>query len=175
MEPQDKKALLEAILFISGEPVGLTRLQEITGFSTGEITNLMAELMRQYRERQGGLQIIEVAEGYQMVTNPRFGEYLQRFITEDKKVKLSEAALETLAIVAYRQPITKAEIEQIRGVSSDGVIKSLLERKLIKVVGRKAVPGRPRMYGTTKQFLQYFGLKDLSELPPMRELEPEEL
>ncbi|RME64748.1 MAG: SMC-Scp complex subunit ScpB [Nitrospirae bacterium] len=175
MDPQEKKALLEAILFISGEPVEVKRLQEVTGFSTGEITSLMAELMREYRDRDGGVHIVEVAEGYQMVTSPRLGQYLQRFIKEDRKVKLSEAALETLAIVAYRQPITKAEIEQIRGVSSDGVLRSLLERKLIKVVGRKAVPGRPRMYGTTKEFLQYFGLKDLSELPPMRELEPEEL
>ncbi len=175
MEQNEKKALLEAILFIAGEVVPLSRLQEVTGFSTGEITSLMAELMREYRERGGGIQIVEVAEGYQMVTDARLGQYLQRFIREDRKLKLSEAALETLAIIAYRQPITKAEIEQIRGVSSDGVIRSLLDRRLIKVVGRKAVPGRPRMYGTTREFLQFFGLKDLSELPPMRELEPEEL
>jgi segregation and condensation protein B len=175
MDTPTKKALLEAILFIAGEPVPVKRLQDTTGLSTGEITTLMAELMKDYRERGGGLQVVEVAEGYQMVTNPQLSEYLQRFATEERKIKLSDAALETLAIVAYRQPITKAEIEQIRGVSSDGVIKGLLERRLIKVVGRKDVPGRPRLYGTTREFLQFFGLKDLSELPPMRELEPEEL
>ncbi len=175
MEAHQKKAILEAILFVAGEPVPVKRLQEVTGFSSGEIINLMAELIKDYRDRQGGIQIVEVAEGYQMVTTAISGQYLQRFIAENRKVRLSDAALETLAIVAYRQPITKAEIEQIRGVSSDGVIKGLLERRLIKVVGRKDVPGRPRLYGTTKEFLQFFGLKDLSDLPPMRELEPEEL
>jgi len=175
MDNNTKKALLEAILFVAGEPITVQRLQQVTGLSSGEITRFLAELIKDYRDRNGGIQIVQVAEGYQMVTNPALGNYLKRFISDERKIKLSEAALETLAIIAYRQPITKAEIEQIRGVSSDGVIKNLLERRLIKVVGRKDVPGRPRLYGTTREFLQFFGLKDLSELPPMRELEPEEL
>ncbi len=164
---------MESILFVSGAPISLGDLQKITGFSTGETEFLMKELTADYRDRRGGILIVEVAGGYQMVSNPEHSRWIRKMKTSTPS-KLSMAALEALSIVAYRQPITKAELEQLRGVNSDGVIKSLLERRFIRVVGRKEVPGRPLLYGTTREFLQHFGLKDLSELPTMRELNPDE-
>ncbi len=174
MDNKEKKAILEALIFVSGTPVSIKELQKATGFATGEIEFLVSELMAEYRERQGGIEIVEVAEGYQMVTRPAFSEFVKR-LRSSTPPKLSMPAMETLAIIAYKQPITKAEIEQIRGVNSDGVIKNLLDRRLIRVVGKKEAPGRPILYGTTKEFLLYFGLKDLSELPTIRELNPDEL
>ncbi len=174
MDNKEKKAILEALIFVSGAPVSIKELQKTTGFATGEIEFLVSELMAEYRERQGGIEIVEVAEGYQMVTRPAFSEYVKR-LRSSTPPKLSMPAMETLAIIAYKQPITKAEIEQIRGVNSDGVIKNLLDRRLIRVVGKKEAPGRPILYGTTREFLLYFGLKDLSELPTIRELNPDEL
>jgi segregation and condensation protein B len=174
MERDEKKALLEAILFISGEPVTLKDLQKITGLPSGETEYLIRELMAFHRDRKGGILIMEVAEGFQMVTAPEYAPYLRK-IKETAPTRLTGAALEALAIIAYRQPITKAEIEELRGVGSDGVIKSLLERRMIRIVGKKEAPGRPLLYGTTREFLLYFGLKDLSELPTVRELNPDEL
>ncbi len=175
MEASRRKSLIEALLFISGTPLSVKDIQKITGFSTGDIVTSIAELEAEYRQRGSGIQIVEVAEGYQMVTNPEFAEWIRKLKGSTSQTRLSQAALETLAIVAYRQPITKAEIEQLRGVNSEGVIRSLLERRLIRVVGKKDVPGRPLLYGTTREFLLYFGLKDLSELPTIRELNPDEL
>jgi segregation and condensation protein B len=174
MEKERKRALLESILFISGTPLNLKDLQKITEFSTGEISFLINELMAEYRNRKGGILIVEVAEGYQMVSNPEYSQWIKKLKATTPQ-KLSIAALETLSIVAYRQPITKAELEQLRGVNSDGVIKSLLERRFVRIVGKKEVPGRPLIYGTSREFLQHFGLKDLSELPTMRDLNPDEL
>ncbi len=174
MEKEQKKALLESILFISGTPLNLKDLQKITEFSTGEISFLLNELMAEYRDRKGGILLVEVAGGYQMVSNPEYSHWVKKLKATTPQ-KLSIAALETLSIVAYRQPITKAELEQLRGVNSDGVIKSLLERRFIRIVGKKEVPGRPLIYGTSREFLQHFGLKDLSELPTMRDLNPDEL
>ena len=174
MEREQKKALLEALLFVSGAPLTLKDLQKATGLSTGEIGFLMNELMAEYRKRTGGVLLAEVAEGFQMVSNPEFSDWVRK-LTSSIPQKLSMAALETLAIIAYRQPITKAELEQLRGVNSDGVVKSLIERRFIRIVGKKEAPGRPLLYGTTREFLQHFGLKDLSELPTMRELNPDEL
>jgi len=176
-EPMDrkrKKALLESILFISGDPVDLKDLRRITELPAGEIGFLMNELMAEYRDRNGGIILVEVAGGYQLVSNPEYAPWIKKLKSVSPQ-KLSLAALETLSIVAYRQPITKAELEQLRGVNSDGVIKSLLDKRFIRVVGKKEVPGRPLVYGTTREFLQHFGLKDLSELPTIRDLHPEEL
>ena len=174
MEKEQKRALLESILFISGAPVNLKDLQKITEFSTGEISFLINELMAEYRNRKGGIFLVEVAEGYQMVSNSEYSHWIKKLKATTPQ-KLSIAALETLSIVAYRQPITKAELEQLRGVNSDGVIKSLLERRFIRIVGKKEVPGRTLIYGTSRKFLQHFGLKNLSELPTMRNLNPDEL
>jgi segregation and condensation protein B len=112
---------------------------------------------------------VEVADGYQMVTNPDFSMWVKKFKNINQSSKLSPPTLETLAIIAYKQPITKLEIDQLRGVNSDGAVKSLLDKRLIKIVGKKETPGRPFLYGTTKEFLQYFGLKNLSDLPPIND------
>lgn len=174
MEDKEKKSLLEALLFISGEPVILSSLKDVADIPETELKRLMDELTAEYREKDSGILIAEIAGGYQMITNPANAHLLKKFRASKAASKLSLAALETLAIIAYKQPLIKAEIEQLRSVNSDGVIKTLLDRKLIKIMGRKEVPGRPLLYGTTKDFLQYFGLRDLAELPTLKELEREE-
>jgi len=174
MEDREKKNLLEAILFLSGEPVTLPSLKDATDMQDTEIKRLMDELISEYREKNGGILVAEIANGYQMVTNTAYAQWLKKFTAKNASAKLSASALETLAIIAYRQPIIKAEIEQYRSVNSDGVVKTLLDRKLIKILGRKEAPGRPLLYGTTKEFLQYFGLKDLTDLPTLKDIEREE-
>lgn len=174
MEEVEKKALLEALLFLSGEPVTTTVLRGVTELEEAEIKRLMEELITDYRGRNGGIYITEVANGYQMVTNPSYAQWVRKFKGSQASGKLSLAALETLAIIAYKQPMIKAEVDQIRGVSSDGVVKTLLDKRLIKMLGKKEAPGKPMLYGTTKEFLQYFGLKDLTELPTIKDLDREE-
>ena len=161
-----KKGIVEALLFVAGEPVSVSSLAKTTEMHELEIRTLMNELMTDYRARNSGILIVEIADGYQMVTNPDTGTWVKRFKNTLASSKLSQPALETLSIIAYKQPITKLEIDQIRGVNSDGALKSVLDRRLIKVIGKKDAPGRPYLYATTREFLQYFGLKNLSELPP---------
>jgi len=173
MENGQNKSLLEAALFLSGEPLTASALKTITELDEPEIQRLMNELIAEYRTRDGGVLIAEIANGYQMVTHPHYAPWVKK-IAGSEATRLSLAALETLAIVAYKQPIIKAEVEQVRGVNSDGVIKTLLERRLIKIMGKKEAPGKPLLYGTTKDFLQYFGLKDLAELPTLKDLAREE-
>lgn len=173
-QDREQKSILEALLFLSGEVIGAQSLREILGLPEGDIRNLMNELITEYRERNQGLLIVEVAQGYQMVTNPAYAEWVKKFRSTHASSKLSMPALETLAIIAYKQPIIKAEIEQIRGVNSDSAIRTLSEKRLIKIMGRKEAPGRPFLYGTTREFLQYFGLKDLTELPLLKDLIREE-
>ncbi len=174
MEIGEKKSVVEALLFVSGEPVTLAALKSSADLPEAEIKQSLDELIAEYRERNGGVLIIEIAGGYQMVTNPSCAQWIKKFKSTSSTNKLSLPALETLAIIAYNQPIIKAEIEQIRGVNSDGVIKTLLDKRLIKIMGRKEMPGKPLLYGTTREFLQYFGLKDLTELPTIKELTREE-
>lgn len=174
MDIQEKKSVIEALLFVAGEPLAPSALKGVAEMPEAEIKQILEELAAEYRERNGGMRIVEIANGYQMVTNPDSARWIRKFRNANTSNKLSMPALETLAIVAYNQPIIKAEIEQIRGVNSDGVIKTLLERRLIKIMGRKEMPGRPLLYGTTREFLQYFGLKDLTELPTIKELNREE-
>jgi segregation and condensation protein B len=170
LEDKEAKAVLEAMLFIAGEPLGLDALKKLVELDKPRMDQLLKELVNEYSLRNAGILIVEVAEGYQMVTNPACSPYVRKLISTAVPKRLSPSSLETIAIIAYKQPIIKAEIEAIRGVNSDGVIKTLLERRLIKILGRKEAPGRPLMYGTTHEFLQYFGLKDLSELPTLKEL-----
>jgi len=171
MEDIDRKALIEALIFVSGEPIGIREIQKITDIGEEEISAAVTELVEQYRESGGGFYLVEVANGYQFVTRPEYAHWIRKLRKTTTSAKLSMPALETLSIIAYKQPITKVEIEQLRGVNSDGVIKSLLEKRLIKILGKKEVPGKPLLYGTTREFLQYFGLKDLSELPTLKELQ----
>lgn len=174
METREKRSLIEALLFVSGEPVTLAVLKNIIDMPEMEIKQLIEDLIIEYRERDSGLLIIEIANGYQIVTNPSYAQWIKKYKSTSTSNKLSMPALETLAIIVYKQPIIKAELEQIRGVNSDGVIKTLLDRRLIKIMGRKEVPGKPLLYGTTREFLQYFGLKDLTDLPTLKELTREE-
>ncbi len=167
MEANQKKAIIEALLFVAGEPITINNIARTTEIQESEIRELMQELISEYRERNSGILIMEIAEGYQMLTNPEYGIWVKRFKNISHSNRLSQAALETLSIIAYKQPITKLEIDQLRGVNSDGAIKSLYEKRLIKIVGKKESPGRPFLYGTTREFLQYFGLKNLTDLPAL--------
>ncbi len=173
MEDKDKKSLLEALLLFSGETLTPSTLKAVTEIDEPEIGRLMEGLISDYRSRDGGIFISEVAGGYRMITNPRFAAWIKK-LKGSESSKLSPASLETLAIIAYKQPIIKAEIEQVRGVNSDGVIKTLLDKRLIKIIGKKEAPGKPLLYGTTREFLEHFGLKDLTELPTLRDLSREE-
>jgi segregation and condensation protein B len=171
MQDEEAKSVIEAILFMAGEPVTLDTIRKITDVDKYNMERLARELISDYSVRNSGLFIVEVAEGYQMVTNPACAPWVKKLLSASVPKKLTQSSLETMAIIAYKQPIIKAEIEAIRGVNSDGVVKTLLDKRLIKILGRKEVPGRPLMYGTTKEFLQYFGLKDLSELPTLKEFQ----
>jgi len=171
MDHQKKKSIIEALIFVSGNnPLTAKEIQKITDFSIENIYQLISELISDYKARGSGIQIVEVAQGYQMVTAPELITWIKK-IKKIPKLKLSQAAIETLAIIAYKQPITKAEIEKLRGVAIDGVLKSLLEKHLIKIVGKKNTHGKPILYGTTKEFLLQFGLKDISDLPDIEELD----
>jgi len=170
MEEQELKAVLEALLFVSTEPVSVERLAGVLSeVPKAAIGQALAELQTGFEREQRGLHLVQVAGGWRMMTRPEHGCWIKRLDRAKAAPKLSRSALESLAIIAYKQPIVRAEIEQIRGVETSGVLRTLLERKLVRIVGRKEVPGRPIMYGTTKVFLQHFGLNDLAELPPLRE------
>jgi len=174
MEDVQKKAVLEALLFVAGEPAAISYLVKATDLPEQEIKRLVGELSSDYRARNSGIQVVEIAEGYQMVTDPDQALWVKRFTHINQSNKLSQPALETLAIVAYKQPVTKLEVDQLRGVNSDGAIKSLLDKHFVKIVGKKETPGRPFLYGTTKEFMQYFGLGSLSDLPPISDFLKEE-
>jgi len=164
------KGILEALLFVTAEPIPVTRFLALLGAVTKQdVDQALASLAHDYEQEGRGLQLAEVAGGYRIVTKAEFAPWLKRLEKVKSPSKLSRSALESLAIIAYKQPIVRAEVEQIRGVETSGVIRTLLERKLVRIVGRKEEPGRPIMYGTTKFFLEHFGLRDLSQLPPLRE------
>lgn len=169
MEDNEAKSIIEAILFISGDPVSLDSIRKLIEVDKYNTDRLIRELISDYSVRHTGILIMEVSDGFQMVSNPACAPWVKKLLNTAVPKKLTQSSIETIAIVAYKQPIIKAEIEAIRGVNSDGVVKTLLERRMIKILGRKEVPGRPLMYGTTYEFLQYFGLKDLSELPTLKE------
>jgi segregation and condensation protein B len=162
---REAKAVLEALIFASSEPVTVKEMSMITVLNEETIASLLADLAQEYNDQQRGIQIKEIAGGYQFVTKPELAVYLEKLKKVPRQVPLSQAALETLAIIAYKQPITRAEIETIRGVRVDSSLSTLLERGLIEETGRKEGPGRPILYGTTKGFLKYFGLNSLDELP----------
>jgi segregation and condensation protein B len=166
----DLKAIIEALIFASPEPLSLKALVKLLGTEPKEdVVAAIDELKKDY-ERPGGLTMVEVAGGYQIVTRQELHEWVRRLFHERTTQKLSVAALETLAVVAYKQPITAPEIAEIRGVNTAGVVSTLIERRLVKIVGRKQVVGRPFLYGTTREFLERFGLNDLSDLPKVEDM-----
>ena len=165
------KGIVEALLFVSGEPLTTERLVLVLqGVSRAEVHEAVRALQEDYAADGRGLQIVEVAGGYQIATRAECAAWIKRLEKAKTGAKLSRSAMETLAIIAYKQPLVRAEIEQIRGVDTAGVLRTLLDRRLIRIIGRKDIPGRPIMYGSTKQFLQAFGLKDLADLPALRDL-----
>jgi segregation and condensation protein B len=175
------REIIEALLFATDEPLAVKQLLEIfaileEGEKPREVTpdGILAcieELNRAYEHEGRSFRIVKVAGGYQFATRPEFGVWLGKMVTEKSRRKLSVSALETLAIIAYKQPVTKPEVESIRGVNADYVLHTLLERNLVAIIGRAATPGRPLLYGTTKEFLKHFGINDLSELPKPREID----
>ncbi len=166
----DLKSIIEALMFASPEPITLKALVKLLDAEPKEdVLAALDELKQSYLE-PGGLQIVEIAGGYQIVTRPELHDWVRRLFHERTTSKLSVASLETLAVIAYRQPVTAPEIAEIRGVNTAGVLGTLVDRKLIKIVGRKAIVGRPFMYGTTRDFLERFGLNDISDLPKVEDM-----
>jgi segregation and condensation protein B len=163
--PKETKAAIECLLFVSREPVSIKNLSQILKIGVEDILALVRELQQEYRDQERGIQIQKIAHGFQMSTRPEFALYIEQFYKPQTSYGLSRAALETLAIIAYKQPITRAEVEAIRGVKIDSSLGTLVEKNLVREVGRKDGPGRPMLFGTTPAFLKYFGLNSVEELP----------
>jgi segregation and condensation protein B len=171
MEASEKRRIIEALILSSPEPISAAKLAEIIPYcKAGQAKDLVNELNTEYAEQDRAFEIWEVAGGYQIRTRAEFSGYLQK-LQKERALRLSQAALETLAIIAYRQPATRAEIEEVRGVDAGATVRSLLDRHLIRIAGHREVPGRPMLYGTTRRFLEVFGLDNLKNLPTLRELD----
>lgn len=168
---EELAAAIEALVFVADEPLTAKTIAEILEEDREIVVSVLENLAEEFNSRAGGLQLRELAGGWQISTRPEFHEEIRRFLKTRPNAKLSLAALETLAVIAYKQPVTVPEILQIRGVQSGSAIKTLLDRRLIVAKGRKETVGRPMMYGTSKEFLLQFGLKDLSELPSIEDFE----
>jgi segregation and condensation protein B len=167
----ERMAIIEALIFVSDEPLSARTIAEVLKEDREAVEQAAAQLAAEFNSRNGGLQLREVAGGWQFATRAEHHEHVRAFLKSRPSAKLSLAALETLAVISYKQPITIPEILDIRGVQSPSAIKTLLEKRLIVTKGRKEAVGRPMMYGTSKEFLIQFGLKDLSELPSMEDFQ----
>lgn len=168
---QDLIDIIEALIFVSTEPLTLERIKEVlVDFPAEEVNKALEELKLRYQANSHGICLVQSAGGFLFTTRAECDPYVRRLLQIERKTRLSQAALETLAIIAYHQPITNAEIAAIRGVDSTATLKTLLDKKLIKIVGRKATPGRPLIYRTTEKFLLYFGLNSLDDLPSEEEI-----
>ncbi|MBD3264513.1 MAG: SMC-Scp complex subunit ScpB [Candidatus Omnitrophica bacterium] len=163
------KAIIESLLFVNERPIELSELADIIEMDKKDINKALEELSSEYSQRGSGICIVKVAGGYQMCSSPENEPWLKKMYRDRNKQKLSTASLETLAIIAYKQPVTRIEIESIRGVNVDGVVKKLTELGLIKIGGRKEVVGKPFLYITTRKFLEYFGINSLKELPKLED------
>lgn len=164
-------AIIESLLFTSESALPTERICELLhDFDRDAVCAALSDLVEHHNLRGGGFELVEVASGWQFRTRPRFHTYITRQI-KSRASRFSQSSLETLAIIAYRQPVTRAEVEHLRGVDCGGILKSLLEKNLIKILGKKDIPGRPLIYGTSKVFLEVFGLKNLKSLPTLREIQ----
>ena len=166
---QERMAIIEALIYVADEPLSAKSIAEVLKEDIGVIEESVTGLAKEFNERASGLHLREVAGGWQFATRPEYHEHVRAFLKTRPSAKLSIASLETLAVIAYRQPVTVPEILEIRGVQSPSAIKTLLDKKLIVAKGRKETVGRPMMYGTSKEFLLQFGLKDLTELPSVED------
>ena len=173
MDPDQAAAFLEAVLFLESEPVDIAALSRITGLNRREIRQAIDELHRLYTLQTHGLEVVELGGGFTLSVKQHLWDQLKNRYGKRSEGKLSRAALETLSIIAYSQPVTRQEIESIRGVSADGMIKLLSGKNLIREVGKKEVPGRPVQYGTTKEFLKVFRLASIADLPKLDEMTEE--
>ena len=170
MTTPDLKSIVESLFFISDAPLTLEKLCAILEeHERGAVEAAIARLREEYAEAGRGIRLAEVAGGYQLRSNPENADFIRRLI-RGKSFKFSRSALETLAVIAYRQPITRAEVEYLRGVDTGGVIKTLLEKKMIRILGKKDIPGKPLIYGTSREFLETFSLKDLASLPTLKDI-----
>ena len=167
----ERMAVIETLIFVSGEPLSAKTIADVLKEERAIVEEAIAELAAEFNGRDGGLHLRELAGGWQFATRPQYHEHVRSFLRSRPSAKLSLASLETLAVIAYKQPVTVPEILEIRGVQSPSSIKTLLDKKLIVAKGRKETVGRPMMYGTSKDFLMQFGLKDLSELPSMEDFQ----
>ena len=168
---EDIKNIIESLLFVAEDPLTMDSIKKVLDSTdSNAIHNVLNELSSEYEARKGGFFLREVAGGYQIRTRSEYSQWIRRLLRPNP-LRLSNAALETLAIVAYKQPVIRSDIEHLRGVDCGGILRMLLERKLIRVVGRKEIPGRPMIYTTTKKFLELFELKDLRDLPSPKEIE----
>lgn len=168
MEENKLKSVIESLLFVAEKPVELKELSQVTGQMAADVQKSLAKLTEEYQER--GISLVRKGDYFSLVSNPNHASFVSKFLNEELRHDLSQASLETLAIIAYRQPITRGEIEEIRGVNSDQLIRSLMIRGLIAEVGRKEAPGRPILYGTTMEFIQYLGVGNEELLPKIEEL-----
>ena len=168
---EDIKNIIESLLFVAEGPLGVENIRQVLETpDTSEIRSTLDQLAQEYDARAGGFELRQVAGGYQIRTRPEYSRWITRLL-KPNPVRFSRAALETLAIIAYKQPIIRSDIERIRGVDCGGILRMLLERKIVRVLGRKEIPGRPLIYATTRQFLEIFDLKDLKDLPTPKEIE----
>ena len=170
MEKEKIRTVVECLLFVTNRPLPMDELCEITGEKPEEVERCLQEISEDLENRQSALQIARIAEGYQLATREGFGFWVKKLFREQTTFRLSQSAMETLSIIAYKQPITRAEIEEIRGVEVIGVLETLVERKLVKVAGRKETVGRPLLYATTQEFLRHFNLWKISDLPSLEDL-----
>ena len=172
LDDAELKKAVETLLFITDQALGLAKIGEVVGERNHDrIAEVVAGLMREHEERGAAVQILEIAGGFQMATRSACQKFVRKLYRDKMTMRLSTAALETVSIIAYKQPITRGDVEDVRGVDAGAVVRSLLERKLIKMAGQKEVPGRPMLYGTTRRFLEVFGLESLEDLPSLRQLE----
>jgi len=165
------KAIVESLIFVAEEPINAKTIADVVDLDRETVESAIQALVREYESRPGGLQLREIAGGWQIATRPEHHEHIRAYLRSKPSAKLSLASLETLAVIAYRQPVTVPEILEIRGVQSPSAIKTLLDKRLIVAKGRKETVGRPMMYGTSKEFLIQFGLKDLTELPSIEDFQ----
>ena len=168
---KELKHIIESLLFVSETPLSVQKIKSIINIDDSKsIKQALEQLNREYEMRKGGFYLTEAAGGYQLRTRPEYKEWIKKML-QNRPARLSKAAMETLAIIAYKQPVIRSDVEYIRGVDCGGVLRVLLEKKIIRVMGRKEIPGRPMIYGTTQTFLELFELKDLKDLPTPKEIE----
>ncbi len=168
------RSIVEALLFVSDQPLSKAKIASVVDIPEEEVNQILNDLTNEYRRADRGFQLREAAGGYRLYSHPAYAPYIEKLILSFDHRRLTQAALETLSIIAYKQPVTRADIASIRGVNSDGVVNTLINRALIKELGKQDTAGQPILYGTTNRFLESFGLRSLNELPPLDEFSPDD-